>query len=65
MLLFDHVRDAPADHVERAVKVDSNDGVPLLLAHVEDHPVAEDSGSVDEYVESAELVERGLNDLAG
>ena len=42
-------------HIERAVEVDSHNGVPLFFAHVEDHAVAEDAGGVDEDIEPAEL----------
>jgi hypothetical protein len=43
---------------EVALEVDGNHGVPLVLGHVHDHPVAEDSGVVDEDVEPAELLDR-------
>ena len=42
---------------EVALEVDGDDLVPLLLAHVEDHAVAEDAGVVDEDVDAAELVD--------
>src|SRR5436853_571405 len=36
--------------------------VPALLAHVEDHPVAQDAGAGDEDVDAAEARERGADD---
>ena len=36
--------------------------VPLLLGHVEDHAVAQDAGVVDDDVDAAEAVDRGLDD---
>ena len=42
-----------------------DDGVPLLLTHVEDHPVAQDAGDVDENVELAVLVERLAHHVLG
>src|SRR5439155_9977697 len=35
--------------------------VPLLLAHVEDHPLAEDAGAADEDVQVAKRLERGVD----
>ncbi len=49
---------------ERALEVDVDDRVPLLLGHVDDHPVAQDPGVVDEDVELAEVVDRLLDQLA-
>jgi hypothetical protein len=43
---------------EVALEVDGDHGIPLVLGHVHEHPVAEDSGVVDEDVEPAELVDR-------
>jgi len=37
--------------------------IPLLLAHVEDHPVAEDAGVVHEDIDAAELIDGGLDDV--
>ena len=39
-----------------------DDRVPRLLVHVEDHPVAQDAGVVDQDVGLAEGVERALED---
>ncbi len=50
---------------EVALEVDGDDGVPLLLGHVHEHPVAEDPGVVDEDVEAAELVDRLLDHATG
>jgi hypothetical protein len=46
-------------------EVNGDDGVPLLLGHVHEHPVAKDPGVVDEDVEAAELVERLLDHPLG
>ena len=42
--------------VERAFQVDRDDRVPLRLGHVEDHPVAQDAGHVDQDIDPAEAV---------
>ena len=47
---------------EGALQVDLDDGVPLRLAHVGEHAVAEDPGVVDEDVETAEGVHGGLDE---
>ena len=41
-----------------ALEVDGDDGVPLVLGHVHEHPVAQDPGVVDEDVEASEVIER-------
>ena len=46
---------------EVALQVDVDDRVPLRLGHVGDHPVAEDARVVDEHVQLAERVDRGLD----
>jgi hypothetical protein len=45
--------------------VNPDDVVPLGLGHVEDHPVAQDAGHVDEHVEPAELVDRARDEALG
>ena len=50
------------DGCEVALEVDADDIVPLFLAQVEDHSVAQDGGEVDETVDLAVGVERGLDD---
>ena len=50
---------------EGALQVDLDDGVPLVLGHREDHPVAQDAGVVDEHVEAAEQVDRLLHQRLG
>src|SRR3990172_6435586 len=37
--------------------MDGDDSVPLLLAHVEDHPVAQDAGHIDQDVQAAVGIE--------
>src|SRR5438552_3643188 len=54
-----------AAHVEGALQVHGHHRVPVLLRHVEDHPVAQDAGVVDHDVELAEGVERALDDALG
>ena len=41
--------------------VDTHDDVPLVLGHVDEHPVAEDAGVVDQHVEPAERPGRSLD----
>ena len=53
-----HGREVP-------LEVDGDDGVELLLAGVGEHPVADDAGVVDQHVESAERVDRGLDQPLG
>jgi hypothetical protein len=43
--------------------VDADDGVPLRLVHVEEHPVAQDPGVVDEDIQAPELVVRLVDHL--
>ncbi len=45
----------------RALQVHVDDGVPVGLLHLEDHPISQDAGVVDEDVEPAEGV-HGLLD---
>ena len=52
------VRARVAERREVALEVHRDDGVPLLLGHVHEHPVAEDPGVVDEDVEAAVAVDR-------
>ena len=40
-----------------------NDRVPLGLGHVEDHPVAQDAGDVDQDVDAAERADDLLDHL--
>jgi hypothetical protein len=51
--------------VERALEVHPDHVVPLLLGHVEDHPVPQDARRVDQDVEPPELAERGLDQALG
>ena len=44
-----------------ALEVDGDDGVPLLLGHVDQHPVAQDAGVVDQHVEVAERLDGGVD----
>lgn len=47
---------------EVALEVNGDDRVPLLLRHVEDHPLAEDARAAHQHVEIAELAEREIDD---
>src|SRR5439155_1546311 len=60
-----HVRAGVADAVEGALQMHGDDRVPLLLAHVEDHPVAQDAGAGDERIETAPRLERRADDARG
>ena len=48
----------PAHGRERALEVDADDRVPLLLGHVEEHAVAQDAGVVDQHVEAGRTPRR-------
>ena len=61
-LLLAHVRGGRPHHREVALEVDGDDGVPLVLAHVEDHPLAQDAGAAHEDVEVAELLQGEIDD---
>ena len=50
---------------EMPPEVDLDDGVPVVLVHVEDHPVAQDARVVHEDVETPEGVDRLLHHVAG
>ena len=52
-LLLDHVLLRRAHGVERALQVRVDDGVPVVVAHLEEHVVADDPGARDEDVERA------------
>ena len=54
-LLLAHERRRVPRAVPGALQVHRDDRVPLRLAHVEDHPVAQDAGVVHQDVEAAEL----------
>src|SRR5439155_1712702 len=60
-----HVRARVAHAVEGALQVDGDDRVPLLLAHVEDHAVAQDAGAGDERVEAAPGLECRAHEARG
>src|SRR5262249_58853143 len=60
--LLAHRRAGVTDAVERPLQVHREDGVPLLLAHVEDHAVAQDAGAGDQHVEATEALERRGDD---
>ena len=50
---------------EGALEVHLDHRVPLRLAHVGEHAVAQDAGVVDEDVEAAEGVDGGLHEALG
>src|SRR5713101_7147981 len=52
-------------HVERAPEMDRDNRLEVLVAHVEDHAVAKDSGVVHDNIELAEIVERAFDDPLG
>ena len=54
LVLLPPVGRRPAGRGEVALEVDVDDGVPLLLGHVDDDSIAQDAGVVDEDVEVAE-----------
>ena len=60
-LLLDHLLLRGAHRVERSLQVRVDDGVPVLVAHLEEHVVADDPGARDEDVERAAVRDRGLD----
>ena len=44
-----------------ALQVDGDDRIPLFLGHVHEHAVAQDARVVDEDVELAECLDRGVD----
>ena len=58
-----HVRPRGVGDAERAEHVDLVDEVPVGLRHLRERDVAEDAGVVDDDVDLAERVDRGLDDL--
>ena len=65
LVLLAPVGGGPAGGGEVALEVDGDDGVPLVLGHVDDHPVAQDAGVVDEDVEVAERLDRRVDQPLG
>ena len=59
------MRRAGAAHGKRTVQVDHDYVGPVRPAHAVEDLVAQDAGVVDENVDAAKGVERGLDDLVG
>src|SRR5260370_23963605 len=59
------VRRGVVHRVPGPVQVDLHDGVEVLGAHREHHSVAEDTGVVDQDVETTEVFEGGADDVSG
>ena len=64
-VLLAEMRRAGAAHVERAVQMHLDDVGPVRPAHAVEDLVAQDAGVVDQDVDAAEGIERGLDDLVG
>src|SRR5437588_5496066 len=47
--------------VEGALQVHGDDCVPFLLAHVEDHAVAQNAGRIDDDINAAQLAHGTVN----
>jgi hypothetical protein len=62
VLLLEHVRVCGLGDLVGASGVDSHDDVPLLISHVGEGLVTEDSGVVDENVNAAVVVDCGFDD---
>src|SRR6185503_19659885 len=60
--LLAHVGTRVSYTVEGALQVYREDGIPLLLAHVEDHPVAHDAGAGHQDVDPPEALDGGVDD---
>ena len=50
---------------ERALEVDLDHRIPLGLGHVDQHPVAQDAGVVDQHVEASERGDRLIDQALG
>ena len=57
-----HVRRRRSHRAVVPLEMDADDLVPFLFAHVEDHPVAQDAGNVDQDVELPEFLDRMINE---
>ncbi len=64
-ILLAEMRGAGAAHVEGAVEMDVEHVLPVRVAHPVEDRVAQDAGIVDQDVDAAEGVERGLDDRLG
>ena len=62
-LLLAEVGPGGAGSLVGALDVDLEDEVPVLILHVLEGDVAEDTGVVDEDIDAAELLDGGLDDL--
>ena len=60
-LLAHDRRGGPKDG-EGALQVGRDHRIPLLFAHVEEHPFAEDARHADDAVDLAKAIDRGLHD---
>src|SRR5262249_55898192 len=60
--LLAHDRSGVTDAVEGALQVHAHHAVELLLAHVEDHAVAQEPGAGHQDVEPPEGIRRGGDD---
>ena len=61
-LALAHVRRRRTHRAVMPLEMDADDLVPFLLAHVEDHPIAQDAGDVDQDVELPEFLDRVIDE---
>src|SRR5215510_9599987 len=64
-MLFAPIFAGMASAVKRSFHMNVDHRIPLLLGHVENHPVTQNAGVVDENIELAEAIERALDDTLG
>ena len=57
LLRAEHRRRGAEDR-ERALEVGLDDRIPLLLGHVEEHPLPQDAGDAHDAVDATERVDR-------
>jgi hypothetical protein len=62
-LLFPEVRPRRSGALVRAADVHGHDEIPVLVLHVLEGDIAEDACVVQEYIDAAEVLDGGFNDL--
>lgn len=60
--LFPHRHACGPEDRERALEVRRDDGIPLVLCHVEEHALAQGPCQADDAVDATEVVDRILDD---
>lgn len=63
ILLLEHVRPGSLGHLVGAAQVDVEDRVPQVVVHVCESLVAQNTGVVDQDINTAEGIDSGLDDI--